>query len=167
MRSRPPPRRRSSRSTPVFWRPPTSSRPAPRSMSCNRFASTWATGRRFTREPGDALEQTSYGRACGTPQTPTGASVRIPESSALSAPRLARLAHVRKDRTGSVGDGSRAGSNDRRTNLVEALDRGDSMTSLATTQPGEHLQQPISRDVSVARGLLDRDDLLEMLDRAV
>jgi LuxR family maltose regulon positive regulatory protein len=41
------------------------------------------------------------------------------------------------------------------------------MTSLATTQPGEHLEQPISRDVSVVRGLLDRDDLLQMLDRAV
>ena len=41
------------------------------------------------------------------------------------------------------------------------------MTSLATTQRGEHLEQPISRDVSVARGLLDRDDLLQMLDRAV
>jgi LuxR family transcriptional regulator, maltose regulon positive regulatory protein len=40
------------------------------------------------------------------------------------------------------------------------------MTSL-TTQRGEHLQQLISRDVSVARGLLDREDLLEMLDRAV
>ena len=50
---------------------------------------------------------------------------------------------------------------------VEGLDRGASMTSLATTQRGEHLQQLISRDVSVARGLLDRDDLLQMLDRAV
>ena len=44
------------------------------------------------------------------------------------------------------------------------------MTSLAsrvTTQRGEHLQQLISSDVSVARGLLDREDLLQMLDRAV
>jgi LuxR family maltose regulon positive regulatory protein len=41
------------------------------------------------------------------------------------------------------------------------------MTSLATTQPGEHLEQPISRDVSVAGGLLDRDDLVQLLDRAV
>src|SRR5437764_3945590 len=45
------------------------------------------------------------------------------------------------------------------------------MTSLATTQREEHLEEhleeSISRDVSVARGLLDRDDLLEMLDRAV
>ena len=41
------------------------------------------------------------------------------------------------------------------------------MTSLATTQRGRHPQQPISRDVSVARGLLDREDLLQTLDRAV
>src|ERR1700732_3316558 len=41
------------------------------------------------------------------------------------------------------------------------------MTSLVTTQRGEHLQQLISSDVSVARGLLDRDDLLQLLDRAV
>ena len=41
------------------------------------------------------------------------------------------------------------------------------MTGLTTTERGERLEQPISRDVSVARGLLDRDDLLEILDRAV
>jgi LuxR family maltose regulon positive regulatory protein len=41
------------------------------------------------------------------------------------------------------------------------------MTSLVATQRGEHLQQLISRDVSVGRGLLDREDLLQMLDRAV
>jgi LuxR family transcriptional regulator, maltose regulon positive regulatory protein len=41
------------------------------------------------------------------------------------------------------------------------------MTGLVTTQRGEHLQQLISGDVSVARGLLDREDLLQMLDRAV
>src|SRR4051794_7730509 len=40
------------------------------------------------------------------------------------------------------------------------------MTSV-TTQRGEHLQQLISSDASVAGGLLDREDLLEMLDRAV
>ena len=41
------------------------------------------------------------------------------------------------------------------------------MTS-SMTQRGEHLEQLISRDdVSVARRLLDRDDLLEVLDRAV
>src|SRR5437660_12921552 len=41
------------------------------------------------------------------------------------------------------------------------------MTSLETTQRGRHLEQPTSRDVSIARGLLDREDLLQMLDRAV
>src|SRR3954454_14656007 len=41
------------------------------------------------------------------------------------------------------------------------------MASLTTTQRGEHLEQPISTAVSVARGLLDREDLLELLDRAV
>jgi LuxR family transcriptional regulator, maltose regulon positive regulatory protein len=39
--------------------------------------------------------------------------------------------------------------------------------SLLTTQRGEHLQQLIPGDVSVARGLLDRKDLLRVLDRAV
>jgi LuxR family maltose regulon positive regulatory protein len=34
-------------------------------------------------------------------------------------------------------------------------------------QHAEHLEQAISRDVSVARRLLDREDLLQMLDRAV
>ena len=52
----------------------------------------------------------------------------------------------------------------RRRNLIEVVDRRESMTRLATTQGG---QQPISRDVSVARGLLDRDALLQTLDRAV
>jgi LuxR family maltose regulon positive regulatory protein len=41
------------------------------------------------------------------------------------------------------------------------------MASLATTQRGEHLEGPISPEVSVARGLLERDDLLQLLDRAV
>ena len=41
------------------------------------------------------------------------------------------------------------------------------MTSLATTRRGEHPHQLISRDFSAARGLLDREDLLQMLDRAV
>jgi LuxR family transcriptional regulator, maltose regulon positive regulatory protein len=55
---------------------------------------------------------------------------------------------------------------DRPFNLVGALDRGDSLTSSATSQR-EHLGQPIAKGVSVARGLLDRDDLLQRLDRAV
>jgi LuxR family transcriptional regulator, maltose regulon positive regulatory protein len=54
-----------------------------------------------------------------------------------------------------------------RRNLIEALDRRGRITTMATTERGEHAQQPISRDVSVARGLLDREDLLETLDRAV
>src|SRR3954470_22412274 len=41
------------------------------------------------------------------------------------------------------------------------------MTSLPATQREEALALPISREGSVARGLLDRADLLEMLDRAV
>jgi LuxR family transcriptional regulator, maltose regulon positive regulatory protein len=41
------------------------------------------------------------------------------------------------------------------------------MTSLATTQGLEDPGQPTWGDVPVARGLLDRDDLLEQLDRAV
>jgi len=41
------------------------------------------------------------------------------------------------------------------------------MISLTTTQRAEHMHQMISRDVSIARGLLDREDLLQLLDRAV
>jgi LuxR family maltose regulon positive regulatory protein len=41
------------------------------------------------------------------------------------------------------------------------------MTSLATTPDGEHPVQLISRDVSVPPGLLDREDLLQVMDRAV
>jgi LuxR family maltose regulon positive regulatory protein len=39
--------------------------------------------------------------------------------------------------------------------------------ALTTTQRGEHLPQLISRDVSGPRGLLDREDVLQLLDRAV
>ena len=46
-------------------------------------------------------------------------------------------------------------------------DRGDNVISSTTTRREGHLEQPISRDVSVARGLLDREALLETLDRAV
>jgi LuxR family transcriptional regulator, maltose regulon positive regulatory protein len=41
------------------------------------------------------------------------------------------------------------------------------MTTLTTTQHGEHLEQPISTDVSPTRGLLDRERLLQLLNRAV
>ena len=56
---------------------------------------------------------------------------------------------------------------DRRRNLIEALDRADGLSSLTTMPHPEHLEQPISRDVSVARRLLSREDLLQVLDRAV
>jgi LuxR family maltose regulon positive regulatory protein len=39
--------------------------------------------------------------------------------------------------------------------------------SLATIQHGEHPQEPIPGDVAVALGLLDREGLVQMLDRAV
>jgi LuxR family maltose regulon positive regulatory protein len=41
------------------------------------------------------------------------------------------------------------------------------MTSVAPTQRGADPQQSIPRDVSAVRGLLDRQDLLQLLDRAV
>src|SRR5438445_2149629 len=41
------------------------------------------------------------------------------------------------------------------------------MTSTITTLREGHLEQPISTDLSVARGLLDRDSLLQKLDRSV
>src|SRR3954468_20510909 len=41
------------------------------------------------------------------------------------------------------------------------------MISLATTERGGRREQPTLTDVSVARSLLDRDDLLQLLDRAV
>jgi LuxR family maltose regulon positive regulatory protein len=47
------------------------------------------------------------------------------------------------------------------------LDRGARKTGSATTRRGEHPEQPISKEVSVARGLLNRNDLLQLLDRAV
>jgi LuxR family transcriptional regulator, maltose regulon positive regulatory protein len=55
----------------------------------------------------------------------------------------------------------------RRPTRIEGLDGGSRMAILAMTQRGEHLEQSISTGVSVARGLLDRDDLLQLLDRAV
>ena len=44
---------------------------------------------------------------------------------------------------------------------------GDKVTSLAMAQPAENLEQPVSAEFSVARGLLEREDLLQLLDRAV
>src|SRR4051794_22930632 len=44
---------------------------------------------------------------------------------------------------------------------------GDKVTSLAMAQRAENLEQPVSAEFSVARGLLEREDLLQLLDRAV
>jgi LuxR family maltose regulon positive regulatory protein len=93
--------------------------------------------------------------------------VTVPERQALSLPELGGLAPLDDERTANGGRWLGRGSNDRRTNLVDGLDRGANMTSVTTTQREERREQPIARDISVARGLLDRDDLLEMLDRAV
>ena len=41
------------------------------------------------------------------------------------------------------------------------------MISSTTTRRDEHVQQPMARDISVARGLVDRESLLQTLDRAV
>ena len=41
------------------------------------------------------------------------------------------------------------------------------MTGLGSTQHGRQLPQPVPRHASAARGLLDREDLLELLDQAV
>jgi LuxR family transcriptional regulator, maltose regulon positive regulatory protein len=71
------------------------------------------------------------------------------------------MARVRSERSSEARD-----LIGRRT-LIEVLDRRDRITAMATTDRREHAQQPISTDDSVARGLLDREDLLEMLDRAV
>src|SRR5207247_906212 len=51
--------------------------------------------------------------------------------------------------------------------LPKGRDRGASMISSRTTRREGHLDQPISKDVSVARGLLDLEVLLQTLDRAV
>src|SRR5207302_3567214 len=63
--------------------------------------------------------------------------------------------------------GNRPWPNDRGAKLIEALDRGHRMTSLTTTQGQGPSERPISRYISVARGLLDREDLLQSLDRAL
>jgi LuxR family maltose regulon positive regulatory protein len=41
------------------------------------------------------------------------------------------------------------------------------MTNLASRQRGGHVPPPVARDVSGTAGLLDRTDLLRLLDRAV
>ena len=76
-----------------------------------------------------------------------------------------RPARVVEQRAATVGDGS--WSTNRRANLIQAADRFDSMTSLGTTHREGRPERLTSPDASVARGLLDREDLLELLDRAV
>jgi ATP/maltotriose-dependent transcriptional regulator MalT len=46
-------------------------------------------------------------------------------------------------------------------------DPGESTISTTTTRRKEHLEQPISKDVGLARGLLTRQALLQALDDAV
>src|SRR4051794_10666131 len=53
------------------------------------------------------------------------------------------------------------------TKLTERRDRGDSMISSTTTGREGHPEQPVARDISVARGLVERESLLQTLDRAV
>src|SRR6266540_2022809 len=55
----------------------------------------------------------------------------------------------------------------RRPNPIERADGGFGVTNLAATQPGGRREQTILSEVSVARSLLDRGDLLQRLDRAV
>ena len=64
--------------------------------------------------------------------------------------------------------GSRGGRTlDRRSELIEPLDRGATVTSFAARQRRVQSHRRTARDVAVTQGLLDRDDLLQMLDRAV
>ena len=75
------------------------------------------------------------------------------------------LVHVGQAPAAKSGHGSRP--NSRPANLIEAGDGGHSMTSFTTTQREGHPGQAVSRDLSIVRGLLDRADLLQMLDRSL
>ena len=77
----------------------------------------------------------------------------------------ARLARVGEERVVRGGDGS--GADERPAKPIGALARGHSLSGLATTRREGRPEELISRDFSVARGLLDRDELLKMLDQAV
>jgi LuxR family transcriptional regulator, maltose regulon positive regulatory protein len=89
---------------------------------------------------------------------------RVPERGGSVALLRSKDRDVRSARR-KMHDGSWSG--DRRANLIGAVGRFDSMTSSATTQRGRDLDQRASSDVSIAGGLLDRGDLLQLLDRAV
>ncbi|HYB28806.1 MAG TPA: LuxR C-terminal-related transcriptional regulator [Solirubrobacteraceae bacterium] len=75
------------------------------------------------------------------------------------------LAPVGHEPAANVRGGSSA--NNRRANLIEALDRAHGTTSSTTTQREGRPEQATSRDVSVVRGLLDRADVLRVLDRSL
>ncbi len=79
--------------------------------------------------------------------------------------RDARLTPIGEERAVRAGDGSDA--NECPAKLIDALARRRSLRSLATTGRERQPEEPISTDVSVARTLLDRDELLKMLDQAV
>jgi LuxR family maltose regulon positive regulatory protein len=71
------------------------------------------------------------------------------------------------ERRRQLGAARRAIRSLRRRNLLEVLDRRDALATMATMQRGgEHSQPPISRNDSVAGGLLGREDLLQALERA-
>jgi hypothetical protein len=70
--------------------------------------------------------------------------------------RDARLARVGEERAVRVGDGS--GADERPAKLIDALARGHSVRSLATTRREGGPEELIRRDFSVARGLLDRGE---------
>ena len=92
--------------------------------------------------------------------------VRISEIPALAAVQLAMLAHVDDEPIARCR--TTVQSVVQPPNVIGALDRGTEHDQLGDDAArGAGPQQPISRDVSVARGLLDREDLLQLLDRAV
>jgi LuxR family transcriptional regulator, maltose regulon positive regulatory protein len=69
---------------------------------------------------------------------------------------------------GDLRPHSRAGQTIvRRAGVVETVDGDASIAKSTTTRRVEHVRQLFSTDVHVARGLLDRADLLELLGRAV
>src|ERR1700758_69913 len=65
------------------------------------------------------------------------------------------------------GPTPRRKSHGRPTRLADGRDRGANMTNSTTTQRAERSEQPIAKDASAGRGLLGREDLLQLLDRAV
>jgi len=65
------------------------------------------------------------------------------------------------------GGGDVVSMQPRRPDDPKGLDGGDSMITSIETWRELHLEQPIVRDLSVDRGLVYRDALLEMLDQAV